>query len=135
MRKLALALVLSTSLVGVGCAQLQTAQNLANIATTSIDNPVTAEKMYQIEAALRIAVEALLTYRRACIAGNADLRCRENIEAIQPYTRQVPPLLAELRAFYRQDDKVNALVVYKRLGNIYNSILNQAATRGVNLGV
>lgn len=132
MRKLALALVLSVSLAG--CAQLQTASNLMNIATTSIDNPVTAEKMYQIEASLRIAVEALLTYRRACIAGNADLRCRENIEAIQPYTRQVPPLLAELRSFYRQDDKVNALVVYKRLGNIYNNIVTQAAQRGVNIG-
>lgn len=133
MRKIALAIVLSTSLAG--CAQLQTAQNLANIATTSIDNPVTREKMYQIEASLRIATEALLTYRRACIAGTADLRCRENIEAIQPYTKQVPPLLTELRSFYRNDDKVNALVVYKRLGNIYNNIVNQAAQRGMNLGV
>ena len=113
MRKL-LAITLVTLSLG-GCAQLQTAQNLANIATTSIDNPVTQEKMYQIEASLRIATEALLTYRRACIAGTADLRCRENIEAIQPYTRQVPPLVAELRMFYRQDDKINALVVYKRL--------------------
>lgn len=128
-----LAVVMVTLTLG-GCAQLQTAQNLMNIATASIDNPVTAEKMYQIEASLRIAVEALLTYRRACLAGSADLRCRENIEAIQPYTRQVPPLLAELRLFYRNDDKVNALVVYKRLGNIYNSIVTQAASRGINVG-
>jgi hypothetical protein len=133
MRRIVLALVLSTSLAG--CAQLQTASNLLTAATKSYDNPVTEQELYQIEASLRIVVEGLLTYRRACIAGTVDLRCRENIEAIQPYTSQVKPLLKELRSFVRNDDKVNGIVVYKRLANLYNSIVAAATSRGVNLGV
>lgn len=118
-----------------GCAQMQTASNLLTAATKSYDNPVTEQELYQIEASLRIVVEGLLTYRRACIAGSVDKNCRANIEAIQPYTRQVKPMLAELRAFVRSDDKVNGIVVYKRLSNLYNSIVTTATARGVNLGV
>lgn len=118
-----------------GCAQLQTASNLVTAATKSYDNPVTEQELYQIEASLRIVVEALLTYRRQCIAGNVDVNCRQNIELIQPYTRQVRPLLIELRQFVRNDDKVNGIVVYKRLANIYNQIVSTASARGMNLGV
>jgi hypothetical protein len=118
-----------------GCAQLQTASTVLNAATKSYDNPVTENELYQIESSMKIIVRGLLTYRRACIAGNADLRCRENVEAIQPYTRQVPSLLAELRSFVKNDDKVNGIVVYKRLSNLYNSIMTEATTRGVSLGV
>lgn len=133
MKRILLAVALTVSLAG--CAQMQTAANLANIATKSYDNPVTNKEAYEIEASLRIVVEALLTYRRACLAGSVDVNCRANIEAIQPYTRQVKPLLAEFRSFMRTDDKINALVVYKRLGNLYASITSTAAARGVNLGV
>lgn len=129
-----LAVVLVTVSLG-GCAQLQTASNLLTAATKSYDNPVTEQELYQIEASFRIAVEALLTYRRACIQGTADLRCYENIDAIHPYTKQIKPLLTELRAFVRSDDKVNGIVVYKRLANLYNTIITAASSRGVNLGV
>lgn len=118
-----------------GCAQIQTAQTLLTAATKTYDNPVTEQELYQIEASLRIVVEGLLTYRRQCLAGNVDVHCRANIELIQPYTRQVKPLLVELRQFVRNDDKVNGIVVYKRLSNLYNQIVSTATARGVNLGV
>ena len=132
MRKLLAITLLAFSLGG--CAQLQTASMALTAATKSYDNPVTKQELFQIEASMRIVVEALLVYRRACIAGNVDLRCRENIMAIQPYTRQVKPLLVELRQFVMTDDQVSAIVVYKRLSNLYTSITTEAANRGVNLG-
>jgi hypothetical protein len=132
LRKIIIALALSISLAG--CAQLQTASTVLTAATKSYDNPVTEQELYQIEASLRIVVAGLVTYRRACIAGNVDTNCKANIRAIQPYTKQVPPLLAELRAFVKSDDKVNGIVVYKRLSNLYNTIMTEATARGVNLG-
>jgi len=129
-----LAVALITLSLG-GCAQLQTASTVFNAATKTYDNPVTKQELYQIEASLRIVSVALLTYRQQCLKDAVDVNCRANIEAIQPYTRQVEPLLVELRGFVRNDDKVNGIVVYKRLSNLYNSIVSTATARGVNVGV
>lgn len=132
MRRIILAIGLVVALAG--CAQMQTAQVAITAATKTIDNPVTNRELFEIEAALRIVTAGLVTYRRACLQGAVDKNCRANIELIQPYTRQVPALLAELRAFVRDNDQVNAIVVYKRLSSIYTNITTEAATRGVNLG-
>lgn len=131
MRRIVLVIVLGMSLAG--CAGLQNASNAISVATKSIDNPVTNTELYEIEASLRIVMAGLVTYRRACLQGTVDKNCRSNILAIQPYTRQVPALLTELRDFVRSDDRVNAIVIYKRLTNIYTSITTEAATRGVSL--
>jgi hypothetical protein len=90
MRKL-IAIVMVTLSLG-GCAQLSAVGSGLSLVTKTITNPVTEQELYAIEATARILVEALLTYRRACIAGSADKSCRVNIEAIQPYTRQIKPL-------------------------------------------
>lgn len=132
MRKL-LSIVLVTLSLG-GCAQLSAVSGGLSLVTKTIQNPVTTQELYQIEASLRILTEALLTYRRACIAGSADLRCRENIEAIQPYTRQIPGLLVELRSFVKNDDQINAVVVYNRLSNLYTTVKASAVQLGVPTG-
>lgn len=118
-----------------GCAQLSAISGGVSLITKTIQNPVTEQELYQIEASLRIATEALLTYRRACLAGSADKHCRANIEAVQPYTRQIKPLLVELRAFVKNDDQINAVVVYNRLSNLYTTIKSSAAQLGIPLGV
>ena len=128
-----LAIALVTLTLG-GCAQLQAVSVGLSLVTKTIQNPVTKQELYQIEASLRILTEALLTYRRACLAGSADLRCRENITAIQPYTRQVPGLLAELRGFVKQDDQINAVVVYNRLSNLYTTLKASAVSLGIPTG-
>ena len=131
MRKFLSVVLVTLSLTGGGCApQLA----VLTAATKSYDNPVTKQELYEIEASIRIVVAGLQVYRDACIQGHVDLRCRENIEAIQPYTQQIKPLLRELRQFVMTDNQVNAIVVYKRLTNLYNSITTEAATRGVKLG-
>jgi hypothetical protein len=117
-----------------GCAQLSAISGGVGLITKTIQNPVTEQELFAVEASLRIAVEALLTYRRACLAGSADKNCRANIEAIQPYTKQIKPLLAELRSFVRTDDQINAVVVYNRLTNLYTTIKSSAAQLGIPLG-
>lgn len=117
-----------------GCAQLQTVSQIATIATKTVDNPVTTQELFQIEASLRIVTEGLLTYRRACIAGTVDVNCRANIALIQPYTQRVPALLSQLRVFVRTQDKVNAWIVYQQLGTLYTNITSTATARGVSLG-
>lgn len=132
MKKLALALVVAIGLSG--CAQLQTISSAYDLATKSIQNPVTKDDLYRIEAGIQIAFTALATYKKACVEGLADSRCRDNVAAIQVYTRQVPPYLRQLRSFVKDNDQVNATVVYNQLSGILANIRNEAATRGVKTG-
>lgn len=132
MRKYLAIVLVSFSLVGGGCApQLA----VLSAATKTIQNPVTKNDLFQIEASLKLVTTGLKTYRRLCLQDAVDKNCRSNIEAIQPYSSQVYPLLAELSSFVRTNDQVNAIVVYKRLVNIYTSITTEAAARGISLGV
>jgi hypothetical protein len=117
-----------------GCAQLSAISGGLSLVTKTIQNPVTETELYQIEASIRIVTEALLTYRRACIAGSADLRCRENIAAIQPYTKQIPTLLTQLRQFVRTNDQINAVVIYNQLTQLYTNVKSSAAQLGIPLG-
>lgn len=132
MRKLALVLALTLALAG--CAQLQTVGTAWDLATKSVQNPVSKDDLYRIEAGIQIAFTALSTYKRACAQGLADERCRQNVAAIQVYTRQVPPYLAQLRGFVKTNDQVNASVVYNQLTMILTNIRNEAAARGVKTG-
>jgi|SRR6185436_12745276 len=132
MRKIILALTLSLSLGA--CAQLQTLQNIAHFATATVNNPVTPAMEAQIELGFDAAVQILLTYRRACIAGNADVNCRRNIEIIQPYTIQAKPVIARLRSFVDNNDQVNAVVAYNQLVGLYGNLKTSAAAVGMNVG-
>jgi len=125
-----MALVLIGPLVG-GCAQLQALSNAANLSTASVANPITMDKLFEIEASLKIAISALQTYKKACAANAADKVCRANVAAIQVYTRQFKPYFLQLRAFVRNNDQINAANTYQALVNIYN----QAQATAVNLGV
>jgi len=132
MRKIILAITLSLSLGA--CAQLQTLQNIAHFATATVNNPVTPAMEAQIELGFDAAVQILLTYRRACIAGNADVNCRRNIEIIQPYTIQAKPVIARLRSFVDNNDQVNAVVAYNQLVGLYGNLKTSAAAVGMNVG-
>src|SRR5882757_4077823 len=132
MRKIILVLTLSLGLAG--CAQLQMVTEGISLATKSIANPVTKAEEAQVELALDTAVQALLTYKRACIAGSADKNCKANIAQIQAYTRQVPALVSQLRTFVDNNDQINATVVYNQLTALYTNVKGAAAGLGVSLG-
>lgn len=132
MRKL-LAIVMVTLSLG-GCAQLSAVSQGISLATKTITNPVTKEDEAKVELAMDTALQLLLTYRRACIAGNADKNCRANIEMLQPYTRAAVPLLKQLRGFVDNNDQINASVVYNQLTSLYVNLKAAAQSVGVNVG-
>lgn len=117
MRKLFLAIVLSLSLAG--CANVA---RTFDALTTTIDNPVTPAMLYEVENGLTVAAAGLVTYRRLCIQQVIDATCRDNIRKLQPYTRQIKPLLASLRKFVRENDQVNARVVFGTLRQILTDL-------------
>ena len=131
--KKAIAIALVALSLG-GCAQLQAVSGGLSLITKSVANPVTENELYQIEASLNILVTGLVAYRRACLAGNADKNCRANILAIQPYTKEVPVYLAQLRTFVRNNDQINAANTYNTLVALYGNAKDTVLRLGVNLG-
>lgn len=131
MKRLVLAAALTLGLAG--CAQLQKIETAYDLATKSIANPVSRDDLYRVEAGIQIVFTALNAYKRACVQGVADANCRANVRSIQAYTQQVPPYLAQLRAFVRDDDQVNALVVYRQLRTLLDTIKTEAEARKVQL--
>jgi hypothetical protein len=132
MRKIVLVSLLGLALGG--CAQMQAIGTGVSLATTSITNPVTPTRMYEIESSIQIVMIGLQTYRKACVAGSADKNCHSNIAAIQPYTRQLPALLVHLRNFVNTNDQINAIVVYNELVTLYGNLRAAAVGLGVNVG-
>ena len=132
MKKLA-SIVLIALWLG-GCAQMQAIGTGISLATKTIANPVTRDDEAKVELALDTAIQILKTYKAACIQGNADKNCKANIAQIQAYTRQVPPLVAQLRTFVDNNDQINASVVYNQLTALYVNVKSAAASLGVNLG-
>lgn len=117
-----------------GCAQLQAISGGLSLVTKSVTNPVTENELYQIEASMQILMTGLVTYRRQCLAGNADKNCRANIEAIQPYTKEVPVYLAQLRTFVKNNDQINAANTYNLLVALYGNAKDTAVRLGVKVG-
>lgn len=132
MRKIILAIAVTLTLGG--CAQLQTLSAGLSLATKSIANPVTKTEEAQVELAIGTAIQALIVYKQACIAGTADKNCKANIAQIQAYTRQVPVLVSQLRNFVDKNDQINASVVYNQLTALYANVKGAAASLGVSLG-
>jgi hypothetical protein len=132
MRKVFAAACLALALGG--CAQLQALGTAVKLGTASVSNPVTPAREAQIEAGFDAALQLLLAYRRACIAGTADVHCRDNIAKIQPYTKQAKVLIGQLRHFADSNDQVNAVVVFNQLSALYSDMKATAAIAGVNVG-
>ena len=75
-------------------------------------NPITAERLYQIEASLSTAASAAIVYRRSCLTGALPRSCRAIVEKIRGYSSTARLMLTRLRVFVRQNDQVNAIKVF-----------------------
>jgi hypothetical protein len=135
MRKLAL--VLLCVALG-GCAQLQADwqkfTNAVAVGTASITNPVTKEREYQIENASMLVFSALKAWKDTCAKGLINSNCKAQIAAVQVYTKQIPPYLAQLRQFVDANDQVNAVSVFNTLTDLIATVKSQAASAGVSVG-
>jgi hypothetical protein len=138
MKKTALVLTLALAIPLGGCAEtmakLRNLGSVVSVATKTITNPVTPADLYNIESGFSIALSGLEAYKQSCIKGVAEVTCRDHIAAIQVYTRQLPPMLSQLRGFVRNNDQVNAVVVYNQVVTLINNFRTAAANVGVELG-
>jgi hypothetical protein len=136
MKKIIAVLILSVSLSG--CAgtmeKLQAVSAGLSLITKSIANPVTKNEEAQIELAGDAVIDALRAYKKACEDGAVDKNCRANVAQIQVYTRQIKPLVAQLRTFVDKNDQLNASVVYNQLTDLYKNVKSVATNLGVNVG-
>lgn len=129
MRKGLIALALAAGLSG--CAGVP--GTLFNIATKSVANPVTKDDLYQVENAMTVAFAALEAYKKSCVAGAVGSGCKGIITKIQVYTRQIPPLLTQLRGFVKNNDQVDAATVYDQIETLIANFKAAAAANGVEV--
>ncbi len=136
MHKIITAALLAATIALGGCAtgSLSSIGTAVSLATKSVTNPVTRTEEVQVEAAIDAAIIALQGYKDACIKGTAYKNCKANIKAIQQYTRQMPPLIRQLRTFVDTNDQINAIVVYNQLTTLYANFKNSAVQLGYNVG-
>ena len=127
MKRLAIIFALALSLGG--CANLQTA---FNIATTPVT--VTPAMVYDIENGLKTATVGLVAYRRLCIKKVIDpvtRNCRAVIETIQPYTKAAAVAIVDLRTAVRENNQVSALSAYGALQRLITNIQSERQLAGV----
>lgn len=132
MRKIIIALTLSLSLAG--CASLQNIETAIQLGTASVANPVTKTRLNQMESAITLVFAGLGAWKISCHDGLIPPVCRQQIAAVQVYTRQVPPYLAQLRTFVKRDDQINATVVFNNLTALIGTVKEQAAASGQRIG-
>lgn len=97
----------------------------------SIDNPVTKQKLYQIEQGLVAATQILLVYKRACAQQAIPPSCVAVIAQIQVYTRQAEPLLVDLRRFVKTNNQLSAITIYNELTGLLARINAARSANGV----
>lgn len=132
MKRILVIVLLSFSLSG--CLTFQQLGTALQLGTASVANPVTTERLYQIESTISLVFVGLNTWKRSCIAGLINADCKQQIRTVQIYTMQIKPYLKQLRAFVRSNDQINATVVFNQLTDIIGIVRSQAAAGGQNLG-
>lgn len=135
MRKLLVICAVAFSLGG--CAQIQDFvgkfQNIADFATATVDNPVTPAKLKKAEAATLVIFKAMNLWRDSCAQRLINDGCVKQIAAVQVYTRQIPPYLTQVRQFVKENDQVNAVVVYNSLTNLIKLVKAQVSANGIKV--
>lgn len=131
MRKILLVSMLALSLGG--CAELKNIGTAISLGTTSITNPVTPTRLNQMESAITVVFAGLQAWKQSCVQGLIPASCKQQIAAVQVYTRQIPPYLTQLRAFVKTNDQVNAIAVFNQIVDLANTIKSQAAAGGVTI--
>lgn len=130
MKNLALILVVICSTALGGCAEVRQATSALVV---GVQNPITKQDLYQVENGMVIAFAGLNAYKRLCVQGTIDSSCKDVIRTLQVYTRQLPSLLANTRAFVRSGDQINARVAYNALIDVYNRFRSIATANDVKV--
>lgn len=135
MRKIILAVALMLTLAGCGgkfaLPSIETVQTAIHWGTASVDNPVTPTRLNQIEAGVKVVFRSLKVWRRACIRGDLNVTCKDQIRAVQVYTIPIEQTyIPQLRRFVEQNDQVNASAVFNTITGLIASAKAKAAEAG-----
>jgi hypothetical protein len=135
MRKLLVICMMTLSLGG--CAKLQELsdkfQNIAEFATATVSNPVTPAKLKQVESGALLVFKGMNLWKTSCAQRLINEGCNKQIAAVQVYTRQIPPYLTQVRQFVKNNDQVNAVVVYNELVALIKTVKAQVAANGIKV--
>ncbi len=129
MRKQLLAIMLAAPLPG--CLGLG---EIIDISTISVTNPITLDMLNDFEAVETVAFAGLGAYKKSCIRGDLPPSCKGVVISIQGYTRQLPPLQTSLRTFVRNNDQVNAKVVFTTIKDLIARAKSVATANGIAVG-
>lgn len=123
--------VLALSVALAGCATIQAVETAFQLGTASVANPVTKDRLNQMESAVTLVFAGLEGWKKSCAQGLIPPVCKTQIGEVQIYTRQLPPYLAQIRIFVKTNDQVNATVVWNNVVNLISTVKTQAAAGGV----
>lgn len=132
MKKLLLVPLLCLSLGG--CLTFQQVETAVTLGNASIANPVTATRLQQIESATILVFTGLKAWRTSCVNGLLPDTCKQQIRNVQVYTKQIPGYLTQLRGFVRNNDQVNAGVIYNVLTDLISQAKTNAASANQTIG-
>lgn len=131
MKKLLIIPLLCLSLSG--CITIQGLQTAFTLGTASITNPVTKDRLFEIETTVSLVFTGLNAWKKTCAQGLINAACKDQIAAVQVYTRQIPPYQRQLRGFVKTNDQVNAMVVFNTLVDLVTTVRSQAALSGQSI--
>lgn len=135
MRRIAALLIVFTlALPAGGCQFFKNIETFVQLGTASITNPVTPKRLDQMQQATIVVFTGLNAWRDSCEQGLIPKSCYDQIESVQVYTRQIKPFLEQLRKFVRNNDQVNATVVWNQVIDIIGIVKGRAAENGVTIG-
>jgi hypothetical protein len=132
MRKIILAAILGLLLAG--CATIKNIETAIELGTASVANPVTKDRLYQMESAVTIVFSGLKAWKQTCIQGLINADCKLQIATVQVYSRQIPTYLVQLRGFVKNNDQVNATVAFNAITSLIGTVKTQAAQNNVKIG-
>lgn len=131
MKKLLIVPLLCFSLGG--CLTLQGVETAFKLGTASIANPVTKDRLFEVETTVSLVFSGLNAWKKTCAQGLINVDCKTQIAAVQIYTRQIPPFLKQLRGFVKTNDQVNATIIFNNLVTLITTVRSQAALNGQSL--
>lgn len=132
MKKLLLALALTFAVAGCTPAIQKVTDGISTI-VVGVQNPIGKKELYALENSMIVGFAGLNAYKRTCIAGAISQSCRDVIKRLQTYTRRIPPALARLRSFVRNNDRVNAFTAYYEVKALIDSFKAEATANGVSV--
>lgn len=130
MRKLLLTTCLAFSLAGCGNQSILTG---GNCITCDIPNVITMDELYKAENGLIVVEVGMNTYKSLCREGVIPDSCEGILIKLKKYNKIGRTLLKSVRSFVKQNDQINAVIVFGQLKQLILQLQGEATAAGVQI--